>query len=120
MTTTLTPCPTEDSTNCFWDANAQGNGQGQSFFDFNGELTMLGHTTMPIESVTVIGECDSDEYVVCTDYSVEYGESTSTAPSPPAADTIALTGSTIDPLTIFTGAFLLVAGIWSLAMRNHA
>lgn len=25
-----TPCPTEDSTNCYWDAQAQGNGRGTS------------------------------------------------------------------------------------------
>lgn len=30
------PCATEDSTNCYWDANVQGNGQGNSFIDVNG------------------------------------------------------------------------------------
>jgi hypothetical protein len=25
-----TPCPTEDSTNCYWDAQTQGNGRGTS------------------------------------------------------------------------------------------
>ena len=28
---TVTPCQTEDSNWCAWDASAQGNGQGQSF-----------------------------------------------------------------------------------------
>lgn len=32
----LPPCPTEDSTNCYWDATVQGNGLGQSFVDING------------------------------------------------------------------------------------
>lgn len=27
-------CPTESSVNCFWDAQAQGNGLGQSFYIF--------------------------------------------------------------------------------------
>ena len=27
----LPACPTEDSTQCTWDASAQGNGQGTSF-----------------------------------------------------------------------------------------
>lgn len=27
----LEPCPTEDSTNCYWDATTQGNGAGTSF-----------------------------------------------------------------------------------------
>lgn len=26
-----TPCPTEDSANCYWDAQGQGNGLGHSF-----------------------------------------------------------------------------------------
>lgn len=34
---TLVPeCATEDSSNCYWDANFQGNGQGNSFIDING------------------------------------------------------------------------------------
>jgi hypothetical protein len=27
----LEPCPTEDSVNCYWDAELQGNGAGDSF-----------------------------------------------------------------------------------------
>lgn len=27
----LPPCPTEDSTNCYWDAEHRGNGVGTSF-----------------------------------------------------------------------------------------
>lgn len=27
----LPPCPTEDSTNCAWDAATMGNGAGRSF-----------------------------------------------------------------------------------------
>jgi hypothetical protein len=26
------PCPTEDSLNCFWNAQEQGNGHGKSFY----------------------------------------------------------------------------------------
>ena len=26
------PCEYEDSTNCFWDAQVEGNGQGNSFY----------------------------------------------------------------------------------------
>ena len=32
------PCPTEDSTNCYWDAQTQGNGEGQSFIAFNDDV----------------------------------------------------------------------------------
>ncbi|MDP2047577.1 MAG: hypothetical protein Q8K33_01605 [Cypionkella sp.] len=34
-------CPTEDSTNCGWDAQAQGNHRGQSFVSL-GPLTIGG------------------------------------------------------------------------------
>lgn len=34
--TPLPPCPTEDSTNCIWDATTSGNGGGTSFVDING------------------------------------------------------------------------------------
>ena len=37
-TKTLPPCPTEDSTNCYWDASTHGNGQGISFIDLKGDL----------------------------------------------------------------------------------
>lgn len=36
MTAALEPCPTEDATNCYWDAQAQGNGQGRDFWDIYG------------------------------------------------------------------------------------
>lgn len=32
----LPACATEDSTNCVWDAERSGNGQGTSFVDLNG------------------------------------------------------------------------------------
>ena len=32
----LPACQFEDSTNCFWDADVQGNGQGVSFHDIDG------------------------------------------------------------------------------------
>lgn len=28
---TLPPCPTEDSTHCYWDSSERGNGIGQDF-----------------------------------------------------------------------------------------
>lgn len=39
---TNTPCPTEDSDNCHWDAATQGNGQGQSFTVTDGVVTYDG------------------------------------------------------------------------------
>lgn len=37
----LDPCPTEDSRNCHWNAQEQGNGQGQSFIDVEGIIIRL-------------------------------------------------------------------------------
>lgn len=35
-----TPCPTEDSVSCYWDASTMGNGTGASFtVDATGNLT---------------------------------------------------------------------------------
>lgn len=34
------PCPTEDSTNCYWDAGTRGNGEGQSFIAFTDDIVL--------------------------------------------------------------------------------
>jgi len=34
----LSPCPTEDSDNCAWDAEWRGDGTGQSFYVVNDEV----------------------------------------------------------------------------------
>jgi hypothetical protein len=33
-----TPCATEDSSNCSWNATTQGNGSGSSFVEWNGSV----------------------------------------------------------------------------------
>lgn len=37
-----TPCATEDSSNCYWSANEQGNGLGVSFLDIRGTAYYTG------------------------------------------------------------------------------
>lgn len=37
----LPACPTEDSTNCYWDATQHGNGYGNSFVDIDGTAYYL-------------------------------------------------------------------------------
>lgn len=37
-----TPCPTEDSDDCYWDASTQGNGLGSSFVNVAGSIYPLG------------------------------------------------------------------------------
>jgi hypothetical protein len=36
------PCAAEDSTNCVWDAQEQGNGRGTSFVDIDGTAHYFG------------------------------------------------------------------------------
>lgn len=38
----LPPCATEDSTNCYWDADTMGNGEGLSFIDIDGTVYYEG------------------------------------------------------------------------------
>ena len=35
---TLPPCPTEDSDNCYWDADTMGNGIGTDFIVIDGTV----------------------------------------------------------------------------------
>lgn len=37
----LPPCPTEDSSQCYWNAAEQGNGTGASFIDIGGTAYLL-------------------------------------------------------------------------------
>lgn len=39
--TNLEPCATEDSDNCYWDAELQGNGEGRSFVTIDGHVYYL-------------------------------------------------------------------------------
>lgn len=41
LITTLPPCQTEDSSNCYWNAQTMGNGNGSSFIDLGGYLIRL-------------------------------------------------------------------------------
>ena len=38
---TLQNCPAEDSTNCYWNAATQGNGEGRNFIDLSGHVIYL-------------------------------------------------------------------------------
>lgn len=43
----LPPCPTEDSNNCYWDAQSRGNGQGTSFVVIDGVVYYPNYTNNP-------------------------------------------------------------------------
>lgn len=42
-----TPCATEDSTNCYWNASVQGDGSGESFVTVGGVYYYLGGSDTP-------------------------------------------------------------------------
>ena len=45
------PCPTEDSANCYWNAQERGNGTGQSFLAIDtpaGELLIYNDGTWAV------------------------------------------------------------------------
>ncbi len=50
--TYLPACPTEDSTDCYWDATQPGNGYGNSFVDIDGTAHTLtvpdGHYVLDV------------------------------------------------------------------------
>lgn len=56
ITALTTPCATEDSDNCYWNASLNGNGLGSSFVVVNGEYYYLGLTvaTEPVVAEPVV------------------------------------------------------------------
>lgn len=40
----LPPCPTEDSSNCYFDASTRGDGVGRSFIDWHGTTYLEGES----------------------------------------------------------------------------
>jgi len=45
FTLTLSPCPTEDSTYCYWNASERSNGEGISFIAFGeGQMIITGES----------------------------------------------------------------------------
>lgn len=73
-TVTLYPCPTEDSTQCVWDAAYHGNGEGTSYFTYGTTAVYLAPTAR-VESVTVAkeGPFDSEGHA---QYTVNYAVKT--------------------------------------------
>ena len=40
----LMPCQSEDSTDCYWNAQERGNGRGRSFVNIDGAVFYLGRS----------------------------------------------------------------------------
>lgn len=53
-----TLCETEDATNCIWDAQNQGNGEGQSFIDIDGTAVYYDYTDVYANDGFIV-DCDA-------------------------------------------------------------
>lgn len=120
----MTACATEGSTNCYWLAGQQGNGQGVSYIDIDGtahyaESTYTaadGGTVFIMESDEAFYEItdtgtpcwiDLDESMNCYFEAAVVGTEVKGLPQELAA-----TGAEdISPLTVMAGLVLVIAGI---------
>lgn len=122
-------CEYEDSTNCIWDAENQGNGEGQSFIDIDGSVYYTDDPTV-YEDVWVdegesfpyqyvITQVDGEDYMVIT----WEGEATYTEPEEvatvEAVELVETTAQPVEPMVeelaetgtaeVVTGALLGIA-----------
>ena len=56
MSENLVACEFEDSTNCIWNAQEQGNGIGQSFVDIDGEIFYIETALMELPVLEEVPE----------------------------------------------------------------
>ena len=113
----LPACPTEDSTECFWDATVHGNGLGDSFFEHDGSLTQihvpLGHH---IDQVTLTAQ--NGTYADAPGYGVTFTESAGAT-----ADALAQTGGDLFTglvLAAYAALLILVGGsLLVIALKNR-
>lgn len=119
-------CEYEDSTNCIWDAENQGNGEGQSFIDIDGSVYYTDDPTV-YEDVWVdegesfpyqyvIAQVDGEDYMVIT----WEGEATYTeVATVEAVELVETTAQPVEPMVeelaetgtaeVVTGALLGIA-----------
>lgn len=134
MTTILLPpCDTEDSTNCFWDASHSGNGQGSSFWNYEGTTVFFDvpATATPVGVWLEID--DTDTYAEAPSWSVDFTwETVTETPSDNPDEITTTTTSTEQPgilaqtglagpeaAWIFAGGLALVIAGWWLLKGNQ-
>ncbi len=122
-----TPCVTEDSIDCTWNAPTMGNGQGQSFVNIGGTVhPILGCAVNEgLPAVDVVDGAITLVYCEPALGNYNYVEPVPTGepvPSTPTetvgvqvnedASTLAVTGADdVSPLALILGVVLVVAGI---------
>ena len=139
MSIPLPPCPTEDSTDCWWDATVHGNGLGHSFVNYDGSWQIIEiPATEHLTGVSVTVHEDTGGYTpaefhtfdwttvpICTDAIADaggvcWGEPVSEGPSA-TTQALAETGPehTLTPDVGIGIAVILVVG-FALARRSWA
>lgn len=135
MSTELVACEFEDSTNCIWNAQEQGNGIGQSFVDIDGEITYIQEPPFECPPNKVPGWLDEngmpqgcvdnnpnplkpkEDMVVPEQPAIEVPEpieSVGVTPTPPEyieTGVLAETGTTEVITGVLVGIALVIAGI---------
>lgn len=122
----LPACITEDDTaNCFWDGYIRGNGEGESFFVFNGEVHYFNHPAeADIMGVWVNADGPSaDTYVPAPWWGLDIVDhpdettTTTTVPVSALAETgftpgpVEMTGVVSGLVALTVGAALLIAAV---------
>lgn len=110
----LEPCQTEDSTDCWWDATVNGNGQGHSFVNYDGSWQVIEfpqgeHLTGVY--VTAI-EQDPSSYTADEPYLFDWTTAPNVTTTTTTAPILAETGGPmITPDVGFGIAVIIVVGI---------
>ena len=118
MSTELVACEFEDSTNCFWNAQEQGNGIGDSFIDIEGETFYIETTPKEVPEVVV-------EVPVLEELPVleEVPEVVVEVPVivDPMPEELAITGTVDVVVGLLLGLALLTAGVvlFIKGKKNH-
>lgn len=63
----LPPCATEDSTQCYWDAQTMGNGRGRSFIALDDGLTVYVENPLDPQIGTALSCYETATGAVCTE-----------------------------------------------------
>lgn len=95
-------CEYEDSTNCIWDAENQGNGEGQSFIDIDGSVYYTDDPTVYEDVWVDEGESFPYQYVITQvdgeDYMVITWEGEATYTEVATVEAVELVETTAQPV----------------------
>lgn len=108
----LGPCATEDSSMCFWDATAQGNGEGISYFSDDSSTTYMSVPEGQHVTSVVVSKDGPHAEDGSAQYTVNYAH---TATSDPVEATPTPSAHSVDltlPIVLVASALIIsITGI---------